>query len=157
MCGLSLIIAPCCICVHRSSKRYPKRPGFCPGIAGFANMRTFWRKTKVIFGISSSNCIESYITVSVSGEKSQFLCSIRFWRDTGISPIRLSPIGLSPMAKVHRTFANTSPGISPIGESPLYFRQYTPGLSPLANVLLAKVLLANVPPPVLKSSFFVFF
>jgi len=37
--------------------------------------------------------------------------------------------------------------LSPIGESPLYVRQYIRGLSPLANVLLAKVLLVNIPPP----------
>jgi hypothetical protein len=42
---------------------------------------------------------------------------------SGISPIRFSPIRLSPMAKVHRTFANASPGISPIGESTVDFRQ----------------------------------
>ncbi len=45
-------------------------------------------------------------------------------RGSGISPIRFSPIWLSPMTKVHCTFGNTSSGISPIGESPLYFRQY---------------------------------
>ncbi len=56
--------------------------------------------------------------------------------------------------KVHLTFANTPPGVSPIGESPLYFRQYIRGLSPLANVLLAKVLLANVPPPLLDAILF---
>ncbi|CAF3441883.1 unnamed protein product, partial [Rotaria socialis] len=43
---------------------------------------------------------------------------------SGISPIRLSPIGLSPLANVHCTFTNTFGGASPIGESPLYFRQY---------------------------------
>jgi hypothetical protein len=45
----------------------------------------------------------------------------------------------------NRTFAHILPGLSPIGESPLYFCQYTHGLAPLANVLLAKVLLAKFP------------
>ena len=47
------------------------------------------------------------------------------------------------LAKVYCTFANASSGISPIDESTVDVRQYTPGLSPLANVLLAKVLLAK--------------
>jgi hypothetical protein len=37
-----------------------------------------------------------------------------------------SPPHVRQLVKVHRTFANTSPGSSPIGESPLYFRQYIP-------------------------------
>ncbi len=68
------------------------------------------------------------------------------WRkSTVLSPIHL--LEFRQLAEVHCTFANISPGASPIGESPLYFRQYIRGLSPLANVLLAKVLLANVPLP----------
>jgi hypothetical protein len=52
-------------------------------------------------------------------------------------------IDSSQLAKVHRTFANASFGISPIGESAVEFRQYTPGFSPVANVLLARILLAK--------------
>jgi hypothetical protein len=48
-----------------------------------------------------------------------------FYGLTRISPIRLSPTGHSPMAKVHCTFSNTLPGLSPIGECPPDFRQYT--------------------------------
>jgi hypothetical protein len=55
------------------------------------------------------------------------------------------------MAKVHCTFANTPHGISPIGESTVDFCQYTHGLLPLANVLLAKILLAKFPLALLSS------
>jgi hypothetical protein len=56
----------------------------------------------------------------------------------------ISPIELSPLAKVHRTIANISPGISPIGETPLYFRQYFSrnfantsfGISPIGESIL---------------------
>jgi len=41
----------------------------------------------------------------------------------GISPIRLSPIGHSPMAKVHCTFANWRNSRGCIGESVVDFRQ----------------------------------
>ncbi len=49
----------------------------------------------------------------------------------------------SQLAKVHCTFANMFGRISTIGESLVEFRQYTSGFSPVANVLLAKVLLAK--------------
>jgi hypothetical protein len=39
----------------------PKNRGFCLQILIFANRPSFWCKSKVIFGISSSSCIESYI------------------------------------------------------------------------------------------------
>ncbi len=45
-------------------------------------------------------------------------------RGSGISPIRFSPILISPMAKVHCTFANTTPGVSPIDESTVDFCQF---------------------------------
>ncbi len=69
MYGLSLVIAPYCICGHSPSKRWPKNPGFGPEIVGFENKQTFWRKTKVIFGISSSSCIESGIITNIFTEK----------------------------------------------------------------------------------------
>jgi hypothetical protein len=80
MCDLSLIIARCWISEHRPSQWSPKKPGFCPEMASFEKMRTFWRKTKVIFGITSSSSIESYITRNVSQKKSWLLCPTRFWK-----------------------------------------------------------------------------
>ncbi len=52
-------------------------------------------------------------------------------RGSGISPIRFSPIGLSPihpvefrqLTKVHCNFVNTFRGVSPIGESTVNFQQ----------------------------------
>ncbi len=74
----------------------------------------------------------------------------------GRSPIRLLPIGHSPMAKVHGC----------IGESPLnflqlakfqgvYWRKYSE-FSPLAKVILAKILLAKFPNPEGRAYSFVF-
>ena len=41
-----------------------QKSGFCAGIASFTKMRIFWRKTKVIFGISSSSYVEWCITIT---------------------------------------------------------------------------------------------
>jgi hypothetical protein len=38
---LPCIISPYCISEHRPSKRYPKKSGFCLGIADFKNKEIF--------------------------------------------------------------------------------------------------------------------
>jgi len=78
MYGLSLAIAPYRIREHSPSKRCPKNPSFGPGIADFENKQTFWRKTKVIFGISSSSCIESCIVTNIFAEKKSLPRSNKF-------------------------------------------------------------------------------
>jgi hypothetical protein len=57
-------------------------------------------------------------------------------RDSRISPIRLSPTGHSPMAKVHKVCWRESGGHSPTGENPVMYwqkfsRQSPTGESPV--------------------------
>jgi hypothetical protein len=82
--------------------------------------------------------------------KYKCFASTFFWKEAGLPEFRqydFRQLGIRQYTLM--TFANSreSTVLWPIGESPLYFRQYTSGLSPLANVQLAKVLLAKFENP----------
>ena len=62
----SLTIAPFLIDKYNRCYGSPKNWGFCPKILIFWIKTSFWCKIKVIFGISSSSCFESYITTRVN-------------------------------------------------------------------------------------------
>ena len=56
-----MILARLHIDEHSRCYESSKSRGFYPQIPIFASTASFWSKTKIIFAISSSNCIGSYI------------------------------------------------------------------------------------------------
>ncbi len=61
----SMIIARLRIDEHSWCYESSKNRGFCPQIPIFENRASFWSKTKMIFGISSSSCIQPCVIKSV--------------------------------------------------------------------------------------------
>jgi hypothetical protein len=101
--------------------------------------KTFGPWTGITLPISSFDIHK--LSKTVCGG-SVFFFSIEKWGFLNFAN-KTCQLALSPIAKVHCSFAGGPHGILPIGESSVDFRRYITELSPVANVLLAKVLLAK--------------
>ena len=65
----SLTIAPFRTDEHSRCYGSPQNWGFCPQISIFGNKASIWCKIKVIFGISSSSCVELCIIKALSWKR----------------------------------------------------------------------------------------
>ncbi|UJR07037.1 hypothetical protein I4U23_011325 [Adineta vaga] len=93
------------------------------GSVSFRLRTSFW--VWVWIGRSDSQCCIKDIVRTGQRHETVIGKVGGFSSETGQVSEQLSPIGHSPLAKVHCNFVNTSHGLSTVGEIPVYFRQLT--------------------------------